>query len=62
MSKIYTIVWNDDISKYEIVKWTIGASGDRIGVTVERFNRDQLEEANEVCDWYNDENQYNQFV
>jgi hypothetical protein len=52
MSKVYTIVWNDEISKYEIVKWTVGASGDRIGVTVERFA--ELEQANEVCDWYND--------
>lgn len=62
MSKKYTIVWIDSISKYEIVQWTADSSGVPIGRTVERFGENQLEEAVEVCDWYNDEDQVHGFV
>ncbi len=52
MQKAYTVEYNEDFGRYEIVRWTHIKNGVRSGTTIDRFYVEQ--DAHEVCEFYND--------
>jgi hypothetical protein len=48
----YTVEWHDKMELWDVVRWNTTVEGVYAGTTVDR--RFVLEEAEEICDYYND--------
>jgi hypothetical protein len=48
----YTVEWHDKAERWDVVRWNTTVEGVYAGTTVDR--RFVLEEAQEICDYYND--------
>ena len=48
----YTVDWHDKCHRWDVVRWTDTVNGVRSGTTVD--HRMSKEEAEEICDYYND--------
>lgn len=48
----YTVEWHDKMERWDVVRWNTTVEGVYAGTTVDR--RFVLEEAQEICDYYND--------
>jgi hypothetical protein len=48
----FTVEWHDKAERWDVVRWDTTVEGVYAGTTVDR--RFVLEEAQEICDYYND--------
>lgn len=48
----YTVEWHDKMELWDVVRWNTTVEGVYAGTTVDR--RFVFEEAQEICDYYND--------
>jgi hypothetical protein len=48
----YTVEWHDKAERWDVVRWNTTVEGVYAGTTVDR--RFVFEEAQEICDYYND--------
>jgi hypothetical protein len=48
----FTVDYNDEMLRWDVVRWDVSAEGARVGTTVDRCSTEA--EAKEICDYHND--------